>query len=253
MFVRCAPGQTNPLYPNDPVACAPTIDGFRYETVQIDAAQLDRHGPSGIWVVTGWQMLPPFEQRTPPSDAEVTALLNGFLEARVAGEGAERYLTTPRKPSRCSTRRPAGLPTREQSSSSCMAPSGHTGSWSRTSGYVTANEGFTLDGPVAYDGIPATTENGQTVPDRYSIVDGEVTFAAADPPWRVADWAGSSRTMSTVLHGGIYGGIKILADPVPVERRCEADTRPTPRPWPRASSRIPTSTQAHPFPSASRV
>lgn len=32
---------------------------------------------------------------TPPSGAEVTALVNGFLEARVAGEGAEQYLDVP--------------------------------------------------------------------------------------------------------------------------------------------------------------
>jgi hypothetical protein len=54
-YVRCAPGRTNPLYPDDPQAgtCAPTIDKFTYETVQIDVAQLGVRGPSGIWVVTG--------------------------------------------------------------------------------------------------------------------------------------------------------------------------------------------------------
>jgi len=35
------------------------------------------------------------EPTTPPSEAEVTELLNGFLEARIAGEGAQQYLNDP--------------------------------------------------------------------------------------------------------------------------------------------------------------
>ena len=72
-----------------------------------------RRGPSGIWVVTGWEMLQPgepsslfdhlypdftgrqVEQVAPPSDAEATALLQAFLGARVDGEGAEQYLLPP--------------------------------------------------------------------------------------------------------------------------------------------------------------
>ena len=53
--VRCAPGRTNSLYPNDPEGrgCAPTIDEHRYETVKINADQParnweDPNGPSGI-------------------------------------------------------------------------------------------------------------------------------------------------------------------------------------------------------------
>ena len=70
VFIRCAPGRTNPLYPNDPEGrgCAPTIDELRYETVKIKVAQLVRRGPSGIWVVARWVMLP-------PSDENFTALL----------------------------------------------------------------------------------------------------------------------------------------------------------------------------------
>jgi hypothetical protein len=109
VFVRCAPGRTNPLYPNDPQGrgCAPTIDELRYETVAIDVKQLDREGRTGIWVVTGWEMLPQsdvpvdfldafdvygMQQVVPPTDAEVAALLEAFLQARIDGEGAEEYL-----------------------------------------------------------------------------------------------------------------------------------------------------------------
>jgi len=112
VFIRCAPGRTNLLYPDDPQGrgCAPTIDDFRYETVMLTVEQPARRDPSGIWVVTGWEMLqsgepsslfdhlyPDFTQRqveqvAPPSDAEATALLQSFLGARVDGEGAEQYL-----------------------------------------------------------------------------------------------------------------------------------------------------------------
>ena len=36
----------------------------------------------------------PSDQVAQPTEAEVTELLNGFLEARIAGEGAEEYLLT---------------------------------------------------------------------------------------------------------------------------------------------------------------
>jgi hypothetical protein len=85
VFLRCSVG-----------ACDPTIDESRYETVQINVAQLARQGESGIWVVTGWEMLEPFQRIVPPPlDASVTALLNGFLDARVAGAGAQPYLDDP--------------------------------------------------------------------------------------------------------------------------------------------------------------
>jgi hypothetical protein len=104
-FIRCAPGSTNPLYPTDPTfgGCAPTIDDFRYEWVSIDLAQpaaiagtaKELSDPSGIWVVSAWRMLPPFEQMTPPSEAEIAAVLEDFLQARIEGEGAESHVDVP--------------------------------------------------------------------------------------------------------------------------------------------------------------
>ena len=69
-----------------------------------------RTGPTGIWVVTGWTELAPseepatdlryhewvdrqYEQVMPPTEAELVEGLEAFLSARVAGEGAEAYLT----------------------------------------------------------------------------------------------------------------------------------------------------------------
>jgi hypothetical protein len=120
LYIRCAPGRTNPLssmYPDmDPESsgCAPTLDDFRWETVRFTVDQPTRRGPSGIWVVTAWEMLQPgepqstreylygadsrrwqVEQAAPPSHEEVTALLQAFLAARLDGEGAEEYLLPP--------------------------------------------------------------------------------------------------------------------------------------------------------------
>ena len=92
VYIRCAPGVANPMYPDDPEGgCAPTIDELRYETVKIHVAQLASQGSGGIWVVTGWQEIEPAEQVAPPSDAELTAFMDGFLQARIDGQGARRF------------------------------------------------------------------------------------------------------------------------------------------------------------------
>ena len=52
-FVRCIPGQTNPLYAPQPDSeqpgelCAPTIDDVHYESVSLDLAQLASQGLRG--------------------------------------------------------------------------------------------------------------------------------------------------------------------------------------------------------------
>jgi hypothetical protein len=103
LFVRCAAGETNPLYPDDSGGgCAPTIDDLRYETVKIHVAQLDDQGReleesdfNRLWVVTGWDKVEPAVQITPPSEAEITTLVEPFLQARIAGAGAEDFVVLP--------------------------------------------------------------------------------------------------------------------------------------------------------------
>jgi hypothetical protein len=109
--IRCGPG-TNPLYPNDANGgdCPPTIGETRYETVWLTVAQPVRSGPTGIWAVTGWTELAPsgapasdlryhewvdrqYEQLVPLTEAELLDEVEAFLSARVAGTGAEPYLT----------------------------------------------------------------------------------------------------------------------------------------------------------------
>lgn len=103
VYLRCAPDETNPMYPDAPGEqgsappgagrCAPTIDDLTYETVRLDLAQLDRHGPDGLWVVSRWATSEPFVQTDPDvAESEATAMLEEFLGARIAGEGAEGYV-----------------------------------------------------------------------------------------------------------------------------------------------------------------
>lgn len=73
------------------------------------------------------------------------------------------------------------------------------------------------------EGVP-TTENGEAVPTKtYSLLDGEVTFVATEPPWHFADYL-SGPTVRT-LDGG-YGGLRVVADPIPVGTGCQADVAP---------------------------
>jgi hypothetical protein len=108
--IHCGPGK-NPLYPSDAVGgdCPPTIGDTTYETVSVSLMQPVRTGPSGIWVVTSKTVLAPstephsdirhhdwmrqFTQVVPPTKAEVVDATEAFLSARVAGAGAEAYLT----------------------------------------------------------------------------------------------------------------------------------------------------------------
>ncbi len=93
-FIRCEPGKSNPIWPDDPRfgGCAPTIDDFHYERVEIYVAQPGKRGPEGIWVASMWGEVDPFEQVAPLTDAEIAAIMEPFLQARIAGEGAEQYL-----------------------------------------------------------------------------------------------------------------------------------------------------------------
>ncbi|MEA2612498.1 MAG: hypothetical protein QOI52_457 [Chloroflexota bacterium] len=98
-YMRCGPGDTNPLYPGAAVdlmtaplaePCAPSIDELRYESVILELTQPGQGGPTGIWVVSGWQPTAPFAQADPDiATAEAQALVEDYLQARIEGKGAE--------------------------------------------------------------------------------------------------------------------------------------------------------------------
>ena len=250
VFLRCAPGRTNPLsnlYPDmDPEirGCAPTLDDFRYETVKYTVGQPARSGPTGIWVVTAWEMLQPAEQAAPPSDADVTALLQAFLGARVDGEGAEEYLL----PDGAAEGLPfldgeapllhastGGSPYERSEVERVQGPMWPAG-WIEYRVRLFAEDGTVVEqhfvvvreengrmglvyGPASEYGDPPTIENGTA---RYSLLDGEVTFAAA-PDWR----ARPESPTSTKLEFGCKGtgfcsnNFVLVADPL-VQTGCDA-------------------------------
>ena len=272
MLLRCAPGRTNPLYPDMPSAdmpsdvsgdvrgCAPTIDDFRYETVMIRLEQPGLRGPSGVWAVTGWEMLQPVEPRSfyehlyphlelrqveqvaPPSDAEVTALLEAFLEARVDGEGAERYVhrhldgwDDQEVPILYATT--GGSPYERYEIDRLQGPVWPSG-WIEFRIHLFAEDGTEVeqsfiavrqeDGrlglmyglPFESDFLP-TTEDGQAVPVPYSFLDGEVTFAVT-PPWNEGGGDGPTFMTFALDRSSMW----IVADPLPVDAGCEPGPAP---------------------------
>lgn len=257
VFIRCAPGLTNPLYPNDPEGgqCAPTIDEFRYETVKINLAQLGLRGPSGLWVVARWVMLPPsdkpmtngeenfsqrqIEQVAPPSDEEATALLQAFLQARIDGEGAQEFLSYPADgeiPLLYATT--AGAPYERSEIELLEGPGWPLGQREfkvrlfAEGGKTVVEQFIEVDrdetGRLVLEyssgsgpSQPATTENGAAVALPYEFLDGEVTFEAA-PPWDYssAGWEFSPTLTTLLLDGNHEERLVVLADPRPIETSC---------------------------------
>jgi hypothetical protein len=87
-FIRCETGRANAAYPG--IGCAPG-DANTFEQVTVRLEQLVRPDPSGIWIVTRWAEVPGYTQAQPISDEETRSFVEGFLEARVAGSGAEDF------------------------------------------------------------------------------------------------------------------------------------------------------------------
>jgi len=201
--IRCGPG-TNPLYPNDPHGgdCPPTIGDTHYETVSLMLTQPVRSGPSGIWVVTAWTELAPseepasdfryhewvsrqYEQLVPPTEAELVEALEAFLSARVAGEGAEAFLTEPFLWWQARPRIPLlyatteGHPYQRFEIGSVEGPRWPAGVYTVTvrlfarGGEDVVEQDFAAwpgsEGQLTLDtvGRGSTTENGEPVPDRF--------------------------------------------------------------------------------------
>jgi hypothetical protein len=223
VFIRCAPDQTNPLsqlyaeIPPDIRTCAPTIDQFTYDTVTLDIRQPARRGPAGIWVVDEWHKLAPnpdvfvfhlvspdwttgqVTQVAPPSDDEVTELLDAFLRARVAGEGAEQYVLRESEEASFDDEVPllytttGGAPYERFEIERGQGPVWPNG-WTDYKVGLFAPDGTVIEQyfyVVSQDGRlwvvhrqweRMTMENGQPAAVPYSLLDGEVTFAAA-PTW----------------------------------------------------------------------
>jgi hypothetical protein len=249
VYLRCAPGETNPLYPIAPEGhqeapgaerCAPTIDDLRYETVSLDLAQLDRRGPDGIWVVSRWTMTAPFTQTDPRvAEADATALLEDFLQARVEGQGAEGYvevvgggqpLGTLGVPLLYATT--TGAPYERSELERVSEPRWPYGEMEFkvrlfAEGGETVVEQlislFHFNGRLTLrHEATQTTENGQPVAVPYGFFDGEVTVSAPDP-WDMSPFY----EVALVQNGQQEDGrVELVGDPLPVATGCAQGPAP---------------------------
>jgi hypothetical protein len=235
-YVRCAPGETNPLYPNDPrgSGCAPTMADGRYERVSLDLGQLVRQDNSGIWVVTRWEMIEPFEQVVPLSEAETTAYLDGFVKARIDGESAQEYLGVPDDDIPFLYVSSTGAPYVRSEFEIVEGPLWPDGPMRFTVRLFTddgetVEQHLSLEHPdegLLYESeaagpegpFPGTTVNGQVVPVPYSFLDGDVTLHAAYP-WHDT-WTGDPGPRPTLFLDEYRGSVVLVADPVPTGTGC---------------------------------
>ena len=245
VYLRCAPGRTNHLYPiagsGDALGseqCAPTIDELTYETVSLDLSQLDRRGPSGIWVLSrSGRRVPPFAQADPRVvEKAATARLQEFLEARIQGSGAERFghvaqswHTSQEIPLLYATT--SGAPYERFEIERGGGPDWPFGSMEfnvrlfAQGGATVVEERIRaiIDGSVVELGyLPvATTENGQPVAVRYDWFDGVMTARAAHPWAEYTDF-----TLGLALNENWDERFNLVGNPSPVQTGCEPGPPP---------------------------
>jgi hypothetical protein len=253
VYLRCAPGETNAMYPRPPAehqaappaeGCAPTIDDLRYETVSLDLDQLARHGADGIWVVRHWARLVPFAQTDPNiAEADATAHLEEFLGARIAGEGgAERYVDlrggaswgtslagVDEIPLLYATT--AGAHYERYEIERASGPWWPYGDMEFTVRLFADGGGTVVEQPMGWsyqDGSSGTlwldatktTENGQPVDVTYQFFDGAVTISAA-APWDLEVFPATALRL-----GDAESGIVLVDRPLPVATGCENGPAP---------------------------
>ncbi len=155
----------------------------------------------GVWL-REVAATPSSEPTTPPSEAEVAALLNGFLEARVAGEGAQQYLLVPEKEVPLLYATTSGAPYERAEFERVLGiewPRGEMAFKVRLSAGETVVEQLLFmgtDGPLGlkYDQygyathITPTTEDGQPLATPSNLFDGEMTVHWAHP-WVFYDYS----------------------------------------------------------------
>lgn len=249
VYLRCAPGETNPLYPIPTVGargelCAPTIDELRYETVSLNLSQLAQQGSDGIWVVSRWRITAPVTQADPNVvKAAATAHLEDFLRARIAGAGAEGYVRVVRGdqevPLLYATT--TGAPYERFEIELVSGPVWPDG-WMEFTVRLWAEIGETVveqrisGSPGELSHIPSeTTENGEPVLVPYVFLDGEVTVSAT-APWVV------SRLHDALDRSREDGAerVEFVRDPRPVATGC------APGPVPADAEALTASLQSDP-------
>jgi hypothetical protein len=246
VYLRCAPGETNPMYPIAPEGhqeapgaerCAPTLDEFRYETVSLDLSQPDRRGRDAIWVVSRWAMTAPFTQTDPNvAEAGATAGLEDFLAARIQGEEAEGlvevhghaelhevpllYATT------------AGAPYERYEIDVVSRPQWPYGEMEFTVRLFAEGGATVIEQPIYLSHMNGrltlwledteTTENGQPLSVPYEFFDGEVTVSAADP-WELSPFFESALALNDQSGDE---RVELVRVPLPVATGCAQGPAP---------------------------
>jgi hypothetical protein len=188
------------------------------------------------------------QQVVPPSDAEATALVEAFLQARVDGEGAEEYLAPAASKIPLLYATTSGDPY-ERSEFELVRGPVWPGGWREhevrlfaAGGSTVVKQSFLVERDE--DGRPVvvhaaldpledvlTTENGGALPEPYEFLDDEVTFAAARP-WGYSGIIGYTDTMDTLVFedpdqdAGLDQRLAMMADYRPVESDCRQGPAP---------------------------
>jgi hypothetical protein len=200
----------------------------------------------GVWVREGAEDRGS-ESTTPHSETEITDLLNGFLEARIAGEGAQQYLNAPAEdiPLLYATTSGASYERAEfEEVSGIEWPYGDKAFKVRLfAGDTVVEQIFTI-GPagrlgLGYPGsfgtggdLAPTTEDGQPLAVPYNLFDGEVTLHIAYP-WVSFGSDGSIRLIPAGEGPTTDGGqrhhwlhLLLMADPSPAGTHCVTGSGP---------------------------
>ena len=235
-YVKCAPGGTNPVYPDDEYAgkCAPTIDEFQYETVTIDLAQPIRSDGTGIWVVNRWRQAAPFAEADPVAvEARLTERLEEFLAARIAGQGAElRVLVDPDLDVPLLYATTSGAPYERYEIERVDGPGWPDARMTFSVRLFADGDATVVEqevdgsqtGELWLDGY-TTVENGQPIQLSHTSFDGEVTVSAPST-WKPA-WPGAAHIAEV---GVWWGGLWRTEDFVETGRASNSSTRsPTTR------------------------
>jgi hypothetical protein len=155
----------------------------------------------GVWLREVGAVPSPSPTTPPPSEPEVIGLLSSFLEARVAGEGAQRYLSIPEEDVPLLYATTSGAPYDRAEFERVLGtewPYGYTAFTVRLFAGDTVVEQLFFAPPdgrlgleYQVDGfgtdIAPTTEDGQPVTVPYAYFDGGVTLQAAHP-WIMSDY-----------------------------------------------------------------
>jgi hypothetical protein len=230
VYMRCAGGQTNPLYPSAP--CAPTIDDLRFETVSLDIVQPGEHGSTGIWVASVWRDSAPFVQTDPRGfEADATARLEDFVAARVQGEGAEglvevsgAFLASDAFPLLYAAT--TGAPYERFEIERVSGPEWPDGGMDFTVRLFADGGATVVEQAIGWNGSSLghnprqTTENGLPVALPYVFLDGAVTMSAADP------WGMGFERWALELGDQAGEAIVLVADPRAVADGCGSAPAP---------------------------